>query len=182
MSSTRSPLGRELSVPSMVFPSMSMNVHPIGATFADLRDSFDKPRAKNVTSPVKRHSSFDGSHRHWIGNLSGHPMRGLAPQDNTRVLGSIPRPHAGKIESNTSHTQRLSSSEDTEATAYYTAMSLDDQIKSCFERYRRPDHPDLVGRPVVRYCGREPLGGGSSWQGWDSATSHYAVATTGRGM
>jgi hypothetical protein len=166
----------------MVFPSMSMNVHPIGATFADLRDPFDKPRAKNVTSPVKRHSSFDGSHRHWIGNLSGHPMRDLAPQDNMRILGSIPRPHAGKIESNTSHTQRLSSSEDTEATAYYTAMSLDDQIKSCFERYRRPDHPDLVGRPVVRYCGREPLGGGSSWQGWDSATSHYAVATTGRGM
>ena len=130
----------------MVFPSMTTNVRSAGAKSADLRGPFDTSDAMYVTSPAKRYPPFDSSHGNWIGNLPCYPTKASSLPNETRVMDAVSRPDAGKVELTACHNQRLSPSEDTETTAYYTAMSLDDQVRSSFERYRTPDHPDAIGR------------------------------------
>ncbi|CAN9418389.1 unnamed protein product [Alternaria alternata] len=67
----------------------------------------------------------------------------------TAVRPSLPRSHPGATSLDESRSRSPSPTKLTEASSYYTPLSVGEQIEQTFQRHRRPSHPDVAGRRNV---------------------------------
>jgi chaperone BCS1 len=67
----------------------------------------------------------------------------------TAVRPSLPQSHPGSTSLDESRSTLPSPTESTEASSYYTPLSVGEQIEQTFQRHRRPSHPDVAGRRNV---------------------------------
>jgi hypothetical protein len=70
----------------------------------------------------------------------------------TAARPSLPRSRPGATSLDESRSTLPSPTEPTEASSYYTPLSVGEQIEQTFQRRRRPSHPDVAGRRNVYPC------------------------------